>query len=563
MRKRIYLYFLGLVFVSVAILSMLLSMFFYSAYKNRVFADLRETAGLAAEMANGVATNSSSKNLADVLSFIGDKSDVLRVTVIASDGVVLFDNMYKADTLESHSDRPEFISALNTGTGEATRQSSTQMEETYYFALLLDDGTVLRVSRTVAGITGIFVSLLPVVLLVAIVILLFANTMARQLTAKLISPLEQINFDSGNIVVYDELAPYAKRINQQRQEINTQITSLQNRADTINTITNNMREGLILLDSTGKVMTANKSALAVFDVSEDSVVEADILHICRDIDFQQKVRLCLSGTYAEMSWESRGRLYSLFFSPVLSAEELIGGVVLFFDITEQRNAEQLRKEFTANVSHELKTPLTSISALSEMISTGIAKQEDIQDFSEKIAWQTKRLVSIIDDIIRISEFDEGKVDGDFSDFDLRELAVVVIDALQAQADERGVTVELFGQPLIITANRQMIDELLFNLLDNAIKYNNEGGSVKLILSSEDEFYQIAVTDNGVGIAQEHQSRVFERFYRVDKSRSKKTGGSGLGLSIVKHIASYHGGYVELVSSPRVGTTVACYIAKQL
>jgi two-component system phosphate regulon sensor histidine kinase PhoR len=373
--------------------------------------------------------------------------------------------------------------------------------------------------------------------------------------------LEEINFDDEGVVPYDELAPFAKRINEQRQVNDRQLTSLQNRSDTINAITNNMQEGLILLDDSGKVMTANRSALAVFGATEHWAPDTDILHICRDFDFQQKVKACLQGENTEMTWQSENRFYTIYFSPVLSSEEIIGGVVLLFDITEQRRAEQLRREFSANVSHELKTPLTSISAISEMISTGMAKDEDIVGFATKISEQARRLVSIIDDIIKLSEFDEGKREKDYSEFDLRELALVVIDALKTQADEKGITVTLEAEYLPMVAEKQMIDELLFNLIDNAIKYNKQAGSVSVALSEHTGLVKIAVSDSGVGIAPEHQDRIFERFYRVDPSRSKQTGGSGLGLSIVKHIAEYHGGYVELESQENQGTTISCYIPK--
>ena len=574
MKKRIYKDFLGLVFLSTVVLSALLSLFFYTAFKNRVFADLRETTQLAADIMNSTYAAypanpegpSVDALLTDNILFIGDKADALRITVIAHDGTVLFDNKIVASTLENHADRIEFIDAINTGTGETTRLSTTQMTETYYYAVLLDDGNVLRLSRTTEGVTGIFLSLLPVIILVTASILLLANSLAKRLAKSIIDPLEAIDFESDDqgesLAAYDELVPYAKRINRQRQEITRQLTVLQNRADTISVITNNMREGLLLLDDSGKVMTANKSALAIFGESQDGAIETDILHLCRDIDFQQGVKDCLVGNNSEIVFESNGRSYAVHFSPVRSTNEIIGGVVLFFDITEHRDAERSRREFTANVSHELKTPLTLISALSEIISTGMAKAEDIQGFADKISEQTRRLINIIDDILKLSEFDEDRKTKDFSTFDLYELSLLVIDALKSQAEKKDLSVKLVGQHLNITANRQMIDELLFNLLDNAIKYNRTGGSVTVELSLDDTYYQIAISDTGVGIPLEQQSRVFERFYRVDGSRSKKTGGSGLGLSIVKHIVEYHGGHVELESTVGIGTTVTCYIIKR-
>jgi len=282
------------------------------------------------------------------------------------------------------------------------------------------------------------------------------------------------------------------------------------------------------------------------------MAERNILHICRDMEFQQGVKSCLSGTNAELTFARGGRIYNVFFSP---------GVILFFDITEKYDLEQQRRAFSANVSHELKTPLTTISALSEMIENGMAKEEDIQDFAGKISSQAKRLLAIIEDIIRLSEFDEGKTAKEYSSFDLYDLVASVAETLQAQADKKHVSIEITGERFAITANRQMIDELLYNLIDNAIKYNREGGTVSVALDREDGMCKIAVSDTGIGIPPEHRGRVFERFYRVDKSRSKATGGTGLGLSIVKHIAEHHGGRVELESAEGVGTTVVCYVVE--
>ncbi|MCL2136340.1 MAG: ATP-binding protein [Coriobacteriia bacterium] len=567
MRKRIYRNFIGLVFLSAFVLSTILSLIFYNAFKSRVYLDVRESAQLVASVLNSAYARSDmalspESSFVEDLEFIGENTKALRITVISPDGSVIFDNELPVYSLENHSDRLEFRSALENGGGEAVRYSTSQMTETYYYAILLDDGNVLRLSRTTEGITSIFLSVLPVVILVTVGIMVIANYFARRLTRNIVNPFESIDFDSENIIAYDELVPYAKRINQQKQEINSQLAAMQNRSDMVLAITNNMREGLILLDDTGKILTANKSALDIFQENEDDISDVDILHICRDIDFQNGVKTSLSGSNAEIVWENSGEYYSIFFSPVLSADEIIGSIVLFFDISDRINAEQLRKEFSANVSHELKTPLTSISALSEMISNGMAKDEDVQGFAEKIAEQARRLMNIIDDIIKLSEFDENRIVRDFEHFDLYSLAQSVLDSLRAEADAKALTVELFGQHIMAFADRQMIDELLYNLLDNAIKYNKTGGSVKVTLSESEAHQRIAVTDTGVGIPLEQQSRVFERFYRVDSSRSKKTGGTGLGLSIVKHIVEYHGGYIELASAPETGTTITCYLPKK-
>jgi len=560
LRKRIYRNYLGLVFISVITLTVLLSLFFYSAFKTRAFEDVQESAEIIASLINHrMALADDDLNESEMLEFIGENTAALRVTVIAEDGQVLFDNQVLAANLDNHSDRNEVIEALAYGHGEEIRFSNTQLTETYYYTIRLENGSVLRLSKTMNSVVAVFFSLLPMVALVTLIILFLANLFARRLTTNIIEPLESIDLESDNLAVYDELIPYAKRIDQQKQRINEQLATLKNRADTITVITNSMREGLILLDARGVILTANKSALAIFEVSESDAEQAEILYICRDIDFQKSVSECLSGVHNEMVWEKNSRVYNIFFSPVSSTESIVGGVILFFDITAQRGAEQQRREFTANVSHELKTPLTAISALSEMISTGMADGADVQDFASKISEQAARLIAIIDGIIQLSEFDEGQVKPDLSEFDLHELAVLVIDALQAQADAKGITIHLNGQRMLITANRQLIDELLSNLIDNAIKYNKDAGEVSVSFNKTDGLIQIRVQDNGIGIPAKHLGRVFERFYRVDSSRSKKTGGTGLGLSIVKHIVEQHGGWVEIESSPGIGTTVTCYI----
>lgn len=568
MKKRINRSFFILLSLSIISLSVLLSLSFHNAFKMRALSDIRENTRLVAGIFNSLADDSIGTAAAtEAIAFLGDDSSALRVTIVSADGEVLFDNQFKVDSLPNHADRSEIRDALATGVGEATRFSATQMTETYYYALRLDDGSVLRLSRTVNSISGIIWTVLPAMLLVVGIVLLLANYMARRLTLNIIRPLADIDLDSSsNLAIYDELTPFAKRINAQRVRIDDQLAALQARADTITAITNNMQEGLILLDSTGRIMTANKSALAILGQNQPGIVTTDILHLCRDIDFQHGVEQCLAGANSEIVWLSGGNTYTIYFNPVLSADEIIGGVVLFFDITERKLAEQRRREFSANVSHELKTPLTSISALSEMIATGMAKEQDIADFANKISAQTLRLIDIIEDIIKLSEFDEGQQTREFTSFDLFDLAVMVIDSLKAQAAQKNVTVSLKGEHLMVLANRQMIDEMLFNLLDNAIKYNHEGGTVVLSLGVQGDGndggqVRISVTDNGLGIPLEAQSRVFERFFRVDGSRSKKTGGTGLGLSIVKHIVEFHNGHIELNSTPGSGTEIVCFIAQ--
>jgi len=432
----------------------------------------------------------------------------------------------------------------------------------------LQDGNVLRLSRTLHSLGAVFISTLPSLFATASVILALAYFTAHRLTQKIVKPLTEVDFETEGIIadhsfsekLYEELWPYVKKIDHQNQKITSQMMILRNRAETIEAIIANMREGLVILDEKGLVMAANKSVLDIFEISnEQDIVQKNILHIYRNPDFMQCVNQCLGGAHLELNFTRNNRAYNVLLNPVINDDINCGAIIFFLDATAQFKAETQRKEFTANISHELRTPLTTISALSEMIASGMVKANDVTSSADKIYGQTKRLINIIDDIIRLSEFDENKKDKNFTTFDIYDLAKSVIDALQEKAAERLVTIELTGKPLQVKANSRLIDELMLNLIDNAVKYNKEYGSVTVDLCEEDGLCKITVADTGIGISKEHQNRVFERFYRIDSSRSKKTGGTGLGLSIVKHITDHHNGKVHLESVEGKGTTIVCYI----
>ena len=549
MRKRIYFNFLCLILLCAILLAASVSTVIYTAIKNTEMAGVRDRAVLTADLLNqGLGT--SDRSYADYANY---NADTARITIISPDGTVLLDNKTTVSTMDNHSDREEFIEALQTGEGEITRYSETLKADTYFYAIRLDDGNVLRVSMTMSNITQVFSNVVNIIALTTVFVLLIAMLIAHRLTTNIVAPLEKIDFSGENIVTYDELIPYMRKIDRQKREINEQVTALQNRANTIEDITSHMREGLILLDHDGTVLAANKSVSELFG----ETIGSPILSVCRDIEFQKGVKLCLSGEIIEILFERDDKIYSVHFSP--AHNDIGGAVILFFDVTARHESEKQRREFSANVSHELKTPLTSISAYAELIETGMVKDGDIQGFASKILTQAKRLICIIDDIIRLSEFDEANVRDEYTEFDLFELALYVVEVLREKAESRHISVDVTGARFYIKANRQMIDELLYNLIDNGIKYSKDGGLVTVALSCEKELCKIEVTDDGVGIPNEHHNRVFERFYRVDKSRDKKTGGTGLGLSIVKHIAEHHSGSVELISEEGKGTTVVCWL----
>jgi len=397
---------------------------------------------------------------------------------------------------------------------------------------------------------------IPLLAAVFILAAVIANSTTDLLTKRIIRSIEEMSMEESSFTNYHELIPYVAAIKAQKEEMYAKIEELTRRSDTIETITDNMQEGLILVDETGRILSANSSAGEVFG---ERMEQKSIQHICREPEFQKAITKCLNGENMEIQMRREKRIYTVFFSPVCSdgQKEINGAVVLFHDVTDQQRAETQRREFSANVSHELKTPLTTISALSEMIAQGMAKSEDIEFFAKRITEQSGRLLVLIDDIIRLSEFDEGASERELSVFNLRELAESVIASLKDSAGS--VQIELVGEDFEISANYRMIDELLYNLIDNGIKYNKKDGKVTVsITKAEAGQFKISVSDTGIGISKEHQSRVFERFYRADKSRSKKTGGTGLGLSIVKHIVEHHNGRITLKSAEGTGTTIVCY-----
>ncbi len=478
----------------------------------------------------------------------------LRFTLIDSNGEVIFDN-YKTD-LENHGDRPEFKAAQENNTAEIERYSGTMGTGSYYYAIKLYDNKVLRVSINLENIYQWLMGFIPIILLCLLIALTVSFLLTKRLTAKIIKPIN--NWDPENTEtggIYDELSPLTQKIAFQKNQIMEQLTALENRTDTINTITENMKEGLIFIDEKGIILTSNKTVTELFETQE--TVGKNILHLSRNPELLNKVKQCFEGQNSEMLLEMKGKSYTVYINPVRQNNQVSGAIILFLDTTEKIKSEKQRREFSANVSHELKTPLTTISALSEMISNGMAKPDDIKDFAQKISLQSKRLLYLIDEIIKLSEFDEGRFDSEFETFDLLELSKGVTESLQHKAAQKNVSLELTGEPLQFTGNKIMMDELLYNLTENAIKYNKKGGEVKVNLSRENNRTKIIVSDTGIGISEEHINRIFERFYRVDKSRSKRTGGTGLGLSIVKHIVDSHNGKIEIESKPDVGTTIVC------
>lgn len=481
-------------------------------------------------------------------------ADRCRLTWIAADGSVLYDTKTDAESLENHASRAEVSQALATGTGESTRYSSTLMEKTMYYAQLLDDGTVLRISISRATVGMIAVGMIQPLLIVLIVALIFSGLLARRLSRRIVDPLNSLDLEHPlDNDAYEELSPLLKRIHRQHVEIQTQLRELREKTDEFTQITGSMREGLVLLDEHGSILSINAAAQALFS-TDAQCVGRDFLTIERSHEISAAIQAAVTDGHSEVRAERAGRVYQFDISRITSDGKLLGTVILAFDITEQEFAERNRREFTANVSHELKTPLQGIIGSAELIENGMVKPDDLPRFVGHIHAEAARLVTLIDDIIRLSQLDEGAA-MPTEPVDLLVVSQEAAENLHDAAAARSVTVSVTGQPAVIPGVRRLIYEIVYNLCDNAIKYNRDGGRVDVTVAADADGSSITVADTGIGIAPEHQGRVFERFYRVDKSHSKASGGTGLGLSIVKHAVQYHHGRIELESTPGTGTTI--------
>ena len=477
-----------------------------------------------------------------------------RLTWIAPSGEVLFDSQADESSMENHAQREEVRQALESGEGQSSRYSSTLLEKTIYYAKKLTDGSVLRISisRATAGV--LVMGMLQPMLVVLAAALILALVLAKRISARIVAPLNRLDLEKPlENDTYEELSPLLTRINQQRRQIDTQLRTLQQKKDEFAQITASMNESLVLMNEKGTVLSINPAARELFHAEPDCVGQ-DFLTVERNHEISCAIRRALEEGHAELRVERGGREYQLDISRIESEGTVIGAVLLAFDVTEQAFAERNRREFTANVSHELKTPLQSIMGSAELIENGLVKQEDMPRFVGHIRTEAARLVTLIEDIIRLSQLDEGG-ELPFEPVDLKKLAEEASTSLASAAAEKQVTIRVHGDDRQITTVRRLASEIIYNLCDNAVKYNREGGSVDVTIDGTAHGAVVTVQDTGIGIPPEHQSRVFERFYRVDKSHSRQSGGTGLGLSIVKHAVQYLGGRIELESQPGKGTTM--------
>lgn len=486
------------------------------------------------------------------------ESKTFRLTWIDAQGNVLYDTKADGSSMENHADREEFQQAIKNGCGESSRYSSTLMEKTLYRAQRLADGSVLRISVSRATSGVLVLGMLQPILLVLIVALVLSALLSKRIARWVVAPLENLDLEHPlENDTYEELAPLLGRINQQRRQIDLQLAKLQRGNDEFTQVTGSMKEGLILLNERSQVLSINPMAQRLFETDERCVGE-DFLTVERSPEVSAAIQTALQSGYCELQLARGEHIYQLDISAISSGGAVIGAVILVFDVTENARAEQSRREFTANVSHELKTPLQSIMGSAELIENGLVAEDDMPRFVGHIRTEAARLVSLIEDIIRLSQLDEGS-ELPFEVCDLAEIARETTESLADAADQRKISLTFSGEPLGLFSVKRLLAEICYNLCDNAIKYNREGGHVMVSTGRAGDEAVLTVRDTGIGIPPEHQERVFERFYRVDKSHSKESGGTGLGLSIVKHAVQDLGGRIELDSTPGEGTEIKVYL----
>lgn len=551
--------------------------------KNKIFRALVALAAMAVLVASGLITflvsqdyfNETKKELAQEARYISmglesggndflnniaaENGSNVRITLIDKDGIVLFDNQAEAKTLENHAMRQEIMEAVAVGAGEAERFSDTLDKTTYYYAVRLEDGKILRLARTIDSIYKSVLQMLPIMGGIVIVVAFLASIVARRVTFNLIKPLDQVNLDEPlDNETYDELAPFLTRIAKQKRQLSKNLKKLRSKQEELTIITNNMNEGLVLLNGQQNVLFINESAAKIFGFSAKEVIGRNILTVDRAQEVQDLLQKVSQAGKGEGLYEKDGHFYQLSGSSVNGS----GSVILIYDVTEKMTAEKLRREFSANVSHELKTPLQSILGYAEIMKNGLVKDEDKQRFLERIHAEAGNMIELIQNIMELSRLDENKTLDEFEDVDLLKLAQSVTLRLKHKAQTKGVTLDVSGSSACVCGVQSILSEVLYNLVDNSIKYNKDNGKVDVKVLDGSEEVTVSVSDTGIGIGAADRERVFERFYRADKSHSKEIGGTGLGLSIVKHGVLFHKGRVELESEPGVGTTITFVLPKK-
>jgi len=543
--KRIFRNIVLMVILAVLLTTAVVVPSLYTAHEKRMSYALRQEAGIIAaalELAE------------DDPAYLKQMDTESRISLISEDGTVLFDNAADAARMENHADRPEFVQALEIGSGESTRASVTLAETTIYYALRMEDGSVLRISDTRSSMLGTFMKVLPMIGGMLLCVVLIAFLIARQTARRIVKPINELNLDRPlENDAYDELAPLLTRMDMQHTQIHQHVKALENARAELAAIMDNMREGMILMDSKNSVLSLNESAGRIFGVDPEHAVGQNLLSVNRDANLHDLVETALAGNGGDLTMNRNQRHYRIYASPVVQGNEVRGVVLLVLDVTERFSAEESRREFTANVSHELKTPLTSISGFAEIIRDGIAQPQDVQHFAGMICKESARLITLVNDILELSQLDEKQNLGKKDKVALLTMLRDLTDDFAISAQKKNLTLTLSGDEAEVEGYSTLLREMFFNLIDNAIKYTPDGGKVSVSVEDTGEQIVCIVSDTGIGIPKEHQPHVFERFYRVDKSHSRATGGTGLGLAIVKHVAQIHKAQVSLESAVDNGT----------
>ena len=544
MTKKIFRSIMAVATVVLLVSLFISSTFLYDYFNKSQVAQLKEELSLVA----------ANVDEAGAEYFDNFDSSMFRFTLVSAEGEVLYDSQAAAADMENHLEREEIAEALESGHGSSARYSSTLTERTFYEATLLQNGNVLRISVSQVTVGALILGMLPAIVAIILISAVVALVLSHKMAKDIVNPLNELDLENPiENETYEELAPILTKLNKQHKQITRQMQELRQKSDEFEQITASMNEGLVLLDKKGIVLSINAAAKKLFGAS-DAAVGRDFLTLDRTSVMSRAIEKALDGKHREFREERNGNEYQFVINRTESDGKTVGIVILCFDVTETAFAERNRKEFTANVSHELKTPLQSIIGSAELLENGLVKPEDTKRFVGNIKNEATRLVSLINDIIRLSQLDEDSEPATES-VDLYDVANEVIEALTVSAAKKQVELHLNGESCVMNGIRRYLYEIIYNLCDNAIRYNKEGGKVTINLKSKDGNIILSVSDTGIGIPAEHQNRIFERFYRVDKSHSKETGGTGLGLSIVKHAVAYHGGTIKLESKLEEGTTI--------
>ena len=553
MYKKIYR---NMVFLSILTLLLATAMILsacYTTFNTKLKEEIRGEAVLMGDFLN--SSDDMTATLSNATKDAGNK----RITLISPDGAVVFDNEAAVDTLDDHNNRPEVIAAREQGIGSAERYSVSTGQKLYYYAVKLDDGSILRVATSTNNMFYMFWGVLISVFFIGVLILILAVLVALRLTDNIVKPLEKIySFENENYTdVYEEIQPFLNRIARQNKEIKRQMAKVKAQKGRLQAITDNINEGLVIIDSNANILSVNSCALEIFKVGESYVKHRQFSYLTDDENIHKALCAALKGEKDSLTEKIGRKTYQIFYSPVYEQDHINGVVMLIFDVSEKAKSEQIRQEFTANVSHELKTPLTTIHGYAQVIENGIAKPEDVRRFAGKIAKESSRLVSLIDDIMKLSSLDESGADCEKHQLSLLAVVNEVLENLQTKAEAKNIKIQVLGEDTRIYGNLSQITELVYNLCDNAIKYNKDGGALNVTLADK----MLFVADTGIGIPEEDIDRIYERFFRGDKSHSKSIEGTGLGLSIVKHIAEANNAVIDVDSVVGEGTTFTVHFEK--